>query len=136
MRLAGSWNLEIFKLKGQLMLLERWCISPVLRIHLILIRIQVMNISLRIAEFFITKQNEPYKEIFILYTLSFFNSSDLGFDFESKKVFLLQFLVDILPLGFRGSAYFCGSGIRSSKPKLADITDPDPKHCVGLKLYS
>ena len=44
----------------------------------------------------------------------FFNSSDLGF--ESNKFCLLQFLVDILPLG---------SG--SIDPHT--LTDPDPKLC-------
>ena len=95
-----------------------------------------MNISLRIAEFFITKQNEPYKEIFILYTLSFFNSSDLGFDFESKKVFCCSFWLIFCPLDSVDPPIFADPESDPVSQNLADITDPDPKHCVGLKLHS
>ena len=63
-------------------------------------------------------------EIRKFYNLCFFNSSDLGFE---SKIFFLQFLVDILPLG---------SG--SVDPHI--FADPgsqnlaDPKHCVNVVL--
>jgi len=54
-----------------------------------------------------------HSEIRNFYNFSLFNSLDLGF--ESKSVFILQFLVDILPLG---------SGFVD--PYV--FADPDPKH--------
>ena len=111
-------------------------ITPVLRIQVILMRIRILDphwkkwiqvLSLKFTEFlkqskifkffvlffsliFMLKLDEPFRnqEIFII---SFFNSSDFGFE---SKFFLLQFLVDILPLG-SGCAYFCGSGSRKRK---------------------
>ena len=64
-----------------------------------------------------------HSEIRTFFKSLFFNSSDL--DFESKY-FFLQFLVDILPLGF-GSVdphIFADPDPRSQN--LADPTDPDP----------
>ena len=55
----------------------------------------------------------------IYWVLSFFSSSDLGF--ESKK-FFLQFFVNIFPLG-SGSAGF--------QIQKAQNLDPDPKHWRG-----
>ena len=57
-----------------------------------------------------------HSEIRKFYDFSLFNSLDLGF--KSKSVFILQFLVDILPLG----SGFVDPYI------FADPADPDPKH--------
>jgi len=68
---------------------------------------------------FILKLDEPFRNEEIV-IFSFFKSSELGF--RSKKV-VLQFLVDILPLGSR-----------SVDPHIfADPdSDPDPKPCFKL----
>ena len=55
-------------------------------------------------------------------------SSDLGFKI---KIFFLQFLVDILPLG-SGSMdphIFAEPDPDPGSQNLVDPTDPDPKHC-------
>ena len=67
------------------------------------------------------------------YNLSFFKSSDLCF--WSKKVFLLQFLVDILPLG-SGSRKpkSCGSNGALPIPswyQLSFKNVPSPKICMN-----
>ena len=54
--------------------------------------------------------------------ISFFKSSDLGL--RSKK-FFLQFLFDISPLGSHPGSQ-----------NHADLTDPDPKHCLEAVISS
>ena len=66
------------------------------------------------------------QEIFIISLI--FKSSD--FDFRDKKVFFLQFLVEILPLG-SGSVdlhIFADPDSDPGSQNLADPTDPDPYH--------
>ena len=112
-------------------------LKPVLRIHLISMRIRILDphwkkwiririqvISLLIYNkkqfqicclIFILKLDEPFRNEEILIISIFFKNSELGF--RSKKRLFLQFLVDILPpwIRIRGSAHFCGS--ESRKPK-------------------
>ena len=70
------------------------------------------------------KLNEPFRnqEIFII---SFFNSSDLGFE---SKIFFLQFLFDILSLGSGSVDSHIFPDPDPGSQNLADPTDPDPKH--------
>ena len=74
-------------------------------------------------------------EIFIIF-LSF-KSSDFGF--SSKKVFFLQFLVDIFSLG-SGSVdphIFADPDLDPGRQNLADPMDPDPKHWFFIiRLHS
>ena len=99
-------------------------LSPVLRIHSNLmririldphwkkyfrIRIEIMNILLRFTDFFNKAELSNYLSSFFSFiflmnhstgnfcNLSFFNTSDLGF--ENKKGFFPHFFIDILPLG-------------------------------------
>ena len=68
------------------------------------------------------KLDEPFRNQEI-----FFNSSDFGFE---SKFFLLQFLVNILPLG-SGSVdphIFADPDPDPGSQNLADPTYPDPKH--------
>ena len=59
------------------------------------------------------------------YILSFFNSSDLGFEIKN---FFLQFLVDIFPLGSGSVDPHIFADPDPGSQNLADPTDPDPKH--------
>ena len=58
------------------------------------------------------------------YNLAFFNSSDLCFEI---KIFLLQFLVYILPLGSGSVDPHIIADPDPGCQNLADPTDPDPK---------
>ena len=65
-----------------------------------------------------------------IFIISFFHSSDLGF--ESKKVFFLQFLVDILPLGSGSVDPHIFADPDPGSQNLADPMNPDPDlmHCI------
>ena len=74
---------------------------------------------------FILKLDEPFRneEIFLIYLFSKVQIWGLGV----KKIFFLQFLVDILPLG-SGSVDPQIFAHPDPGSNLADPTDPDPKH--------
>ena len=122
--------------------------NPVLRIHLILMRIRIRTgkkwirvISLRFYEFlaknnlqifcfifsliFILKLNEPFRNEEICIISLSFKSSDLGF---RSKDFFLQFLVDFLPLGSGSVDPHIFADVDPGNQNLVDPTDPDPKH--------
>ena len=86
--------------------------------------------------YFYANHDEPFRnqEIFIIFY--FFNSSDLCL--ESKIFFLLQFLVDILPLGSGSVDPHIFADPDPGSQNLADPTDPDPdpKHCFEHLKYS
>ena len=75
--------------------------------------------------------DEPFRnqEIFIISLFSIAQTWGLRVNF-----FLLQFLVDILPLG-SGSVdthIFADPDPDPGSQNLADPTDPDPKHCCKV----
>ena len=87
-----------------------------------LIRIQVMTISLRFSDFlclsffvfFMLKLDKPFRDEEIFDNISFFNSSDLGF--ENIRFLFTVFSWQLAPWSrIRGSAYFSGSGIQEVK---------------------
>ena len=61
----------------------------------------------------------------------FFKSSEFGF--RGEKVFFLQFLVDILPLGSGSVDPHIFADPDPGSQNLADPTDPDPKHWLTQK---
>ena len=75
-----------------------------------------------------------YSEIRKFFYLSFFNSSDLGF--ENKKVFLFYFLVDILHLGSGSMDLHIFADPDPRSQNLTDPTDPDSKHCFLYDYFN
>ena len=78
---------------------------------------------------FILKLDEPFinEEIFII---ALFSKVQI-WCFGVKKIFFLQFLVDILPLGSISvdPHIFAYPDPDPGSQNLADPTDPDPKNC-------
>ena len=135
--------------------------STVLRIHLILMRIRILDphwkkmiriqvISVRTTEFFNNAEFSYLLSYFFtyfyaktwwtiqkswtFYDLSFYNSSDLGFE---NKHFFLQFLVVILPLRSESMDLHIFVDLDPDPGRsqnIADPTDPDPKHCIHILL--
>ena len=100
-------------------------VTTVLRIHFMRIRIQVMNISLRILRILKYFFSLAYK--FLIISLL----SQFRFVFWEQNISILQFFVNIILT--HGSAYFSGSGSR--KQNVTDPTDPDPKHCFKVETF-
>ena len=95
----NSSKSTIKKLIKELQIKVRWArsaLEAVFRIHLLLMRIQVTNISLRFNEFFLTKQS--CQIIFLHFSLIFMLNS-MNHSEIRNFLFFSQFLVDILLFG-------------------------------------
>ena len=79
------------------------------------------------------KLNEPFRnqEVFII---SFFSIVQIWV--LRVKSFLLQFLVDIFPLGSGSVDPHIFADSDPASQNIVDPTDPDPKHCLQVVAFT